>query len=476
MSTIILVILILLLVGLVLAIVKAKNNNNFWVWYLLASFALVAGFYLLLISVGTSNNNGKDRSSSSSSLNNNGIDGQEGTNDDEASRQSTFHAFTSVDDVQIVQLNKKRGKAVIVEIDYYQVLISNIDDELFQHKYIAAVKKNYELKKKYYYDLFKEKTKELERIEGQYIKTPLGSNQKDENVQGVKNLIGEIVDILNAIKSQDFNKVIDNLKLAISCNKRGLASLAGRDEIKQHICKQILAFSNNPSVFSSGHQNIVLFGPPGSGKTTCATTLAYCYNKSGIFVRDRYYKISTNEILSAYVNESTNKTRNVFYTSLEGLLFLDEAYGIVPSNPLTQSHGEDSINEIVGLLHDFCGKIIFMGAGYKDEMKRFLAANQGLARRFPHQIELKSYSWQTLVNIFASHIPVDVYLDKNLLCSLIKDGVENGAYSSQAGDLINIATGYLTLYYANVRHDEQTSRQCLIDAFNNFYPNYHVTM
>jgi ATP-dependent 26S proteasome regulatory subunit len=468
MSTIILLILLLLLIGLIVICVKAKNN--FWVWYVLASIALVVGFYLLLISLGGKDTNNGDKSKDKDNTNDNT------EKSSEIATQDNFHTFESTDEVQIMSLNKKRGKKTTTEPDYYTCLINKLNDESFQQQYIGAVKKNYEIKKKYYYDIYQAKTGELESIEGQYIKTPFGGNQKDENVQGTKNLINEVINILSAIRSEDFTKVIDNLKLAISCKKRGLASLVGREEIKQHICKQILAFANNPSVFSSGHQNIILFGPPGSGKTTCATTLAFCYNKSGIFVRDRYFKISTNEILSAYVNESTNKTRNVFYTCLEGLLFLDEAYAIVPSNPLVQSHGEDAITEIVGLLHDYCGKIIFMGAGYKDEMKRFLSANKGLDRRFPHQIELKPYSWQTLAAIFTSHIPADVYLDKNLLCSLIKDGVEMDIFDSQAGTMLNLSGNFLTLYYANANYDEQSARQCLIDTFNNFYPNYHVSL
>jgi len=476
-------VLLILLVAFVIAVsgmsVLKDKNKNFWLWYAVASLSFVLGFYLLMLAIASSNKrlaSGGSNSASSSNLTE--------LPTDEATGELNYYEFEPVDRQQFTQLTKVRGKrSAVASIDYYANLIAVMDDSNFQGRYVEAVKKNFAVKRKYYFGLLKDKSKELNQIQGQYVKTPYGSNQKDENVQSIKNLITEVTDIITTIDKTNYDTVIDNLRLAVGCKKRGLASLSGRDEIKQHICKQILAFVNNPIIFSSGHQNIILAGSPGSGKTTCATSLAFCYNKSGIFVRDRYYKISTNEILSAYVNESTNKTRNTFYSGLEGLILLDEAYQLVPKNPFDQTHADESIAEIVGLLHEYCGKTIFMMAGYETEMERVLSANQGLSRRFPHKIVLKPYNWQTLVRIFAAHVPTDVSLDTELLCSLVKDGVQNDVFVDQAGTIVNICNDFLTLYYsaaASVSSRTEaitnSAKECLVNAFNGYYPDYHVTL
>lgn len=494
------VILLLLLITFIVAVanisyLRAKTTSNFWVWYAVACVSLVIGFYLLLIAVGRAYNNKRRKNlteeveadaAAADSTGNNGS-----SNEDEVD----YYEFEPPNQTQFAPLNKKRGKKTVInQLDYYASLTSLINDNDFQVRYVEAVRANFNHKRRHYSQILRDKAKELSQITGQHAKTPYGTNQKDENVQSLKNLITELSDILVTIKNMNYDNVIANLREVIDNKKFGLASLLGREEIKQHICKQILAFANKPVIFSSGHQNIILVGSPGSGKTTCARALAYCYNKSGIFVRDRHYPISTNELLSAYVNESTNKTRNTFYSGLEGLVFLDEAYQLIPRNPLSPTHADDAITELVGLLHEYCGKIIFMMAGYESDMQRVLKANQGLNRRFPHKIKLEPYSWQTLTRIFAAHVPTDVRLDSELLCSLVKDGTDSGIFVDQAGTAVNICNDFLTLYYSalpNIRRSNdgnadlvdnsnssssRVAQECLVNAFNGYYPDYHVVL
>ena len=64
------------------------------------------------------------------------------------------------------------------------------------------------------------------------------------------------------------------------------------------------------------------------------------------------------------------------------------------------SYGQEAVATLVQLMEEYRGDLVVIAAGYEREMEAFLAANSGLASRFPKRIAFPDYSDGELVEIF----------------------------------------------------------------------------
>ena len=94
--------------------------------------------------------------------------------------------------------------------------------------------------------------------------------------------------------------------------------------------------------------------------------------------------------------------KEVCEEALGGVLFIDEAYRLVPEHE-GHSFGKDAINTLLKYMEDFRDQLVVIVAGYPTEMRRFLAANPGLASRFHFTLTFTSYTPDEIVAI-ARHV------------------------------------------------------------------------
>jgi hypothetical protein len=73
-----------------------------------------------------------------------------------------------------------------------------------------------------------------------------------------------------------------------------------------------------------------------------------------------------------------------------GVLFIDEAYGLDPSN---SSFAKDAIEMLLANMTDpkYEGKMIIILAGYPSDIHQLIQSNPGLPRRITEQIEFKAF-------------------------------------------------------------------------------------
>ncbi len=108
------------------------------------------------------------------------------------------------------------------------------------------------------------------------------------------------------------------------------------------------------------------------------------------------------DLVVGYVSQTAQRMKEVCEEALGGVLFIDEAYRLVPEHE-GHSFGKDAINTLLKYMEDFRDQLVVIVAGYPTEMRRFLAANPGLASRFHFTLTFESYTPAEIVAI-ARHI------------------------------------------------------------------------
>ena len=153
--------------------------------------------------------------------------------------------------------------------------------------------------------------------------------------------------------------------------------------------------------------HLVFNGSPGTGKTTVARIVARIYKDLGVLKKGHTVETDRSGLVANYVGQTATKTNAIVDSALNGVLFIDEAYALVPEGDNGQDYGMEAISTLLKRMEDDRDKLVVIIAGYTNEMKRFIDANPGLQSRFNRYINFPDYSASELVEIFK------VYMKKN---------------------------------------------------------------
>jgi type VII secretion ATPase EccA len=181
--------------------------------------------------------------------------------------------------------------------------------------------------------------------------------------------------------------------------------LIGLDNIKEQIAvwrteKQIehLLAEQGEEVTASDGEHMIFEGPPGTAKTTIARIVAEVLFGLGKLERPDVTEVSESDIVVGYVSQTASRMREVCEEALGGVLFIDEAYTLVPE---TEGHsfGKEAIDTLLKFMEDHRDKFVVIAAGYVQPMRRFLTANEGFASRFGITLTFSSYTPAEIVQI-----------------------------------------------------------------------------
>ncbi len=184
-----------------------------------------------------------------------------------------------------------------------------------------------------------------------------------------------------------------------------LDSMVGMDNIKKEIW-ELVQFTNmqmkRESLSGKGSgivPHIILTGNPGTGKTTVARKLGEIFHTIGILPSSRFVEVDKAGLIASYVGQTSEKVNRAVDSAMGGVLFIDEAYGLTPSDN-GDSFKQDAIDTLVKRMSDDKGKFIVIAAGYRKEMDLFLKSNSGLASRFQKTFNFEDYEPRELSSIF----------------------------------------------------------------------------
>ena len=164
--------------------------------------------------------------------------------------------------------------------------------------------------------------------------------------------------------------------------------------------------------------HLVFQGGAGTGKTTVARLFGRLYKSLGLLATDRVVEVTREDLVSGYVGQTATKTAAAVDSALDGVLFLDEAYGLV--RPDSQGDfGPEAVVELLKRMEDERDRLAVIAAGYPHEMTEFLATNSGFRSRFGETIHFEDYGPTELVQIFATFATaVDYELDADARAEL----------------------------------------------------------
>jgi len=395
---------------------------------------------------------------------------------------------TTLYDIKLVKFDEYTPSTFtsVIDIDKFEKLI---DDNNFIDKYKNAVNNLVTEKLKFY-------TKRIDELDSEYesmvqrsnMMRTIQPNYDVHHAMDFTSVINErviIQNIINKLKMLNIDIIQSNLKDILYDEEYGLRNMVGRDYIKNTLIQIIYSFANNPILFNKTFTNFAIYGPSGIGKTLLGKNIAYLLSKAMLLINSEFNIKSKSDLISQWLGGTSIKTKNVLLSSLEGVLFIDEAYQLVSKT--AKDYGADSITEMLTFLDKYIGKISVIVAGYEDRMETFMKFNQGLPRRFPYTLRLQSYTSQQLLDLLIKFLYDNGINDNELsdniytyLSQLINTLNNHNLFPKQAGDIQNLSI-YLTRRISSLYdikwnpNDETIFIPVIKEAFNDYleYSGYN---
>ncbi|KAL8489749.1 hypothetical protein ACS0TY_025586 [Phlomoides rotata] len=145
--------------------------------------------------------------------------------------------------------------------------------------------------------------------------------------------------------------------------------------------------------------HMAFLGNPGTGKTTLARLLGKLLHSIGVLSSDNVIEVQKTDLVAEYLGQTGPKTRKKIEEAMGGILFVDEAYQLVPKQSAAGhvDYGTEALEVIMSVLED--GGLLVVFAGYTEPMKRVFSSNEGFCRRVTHFFHFEDYSCEDLVEM-----------------------------------------------------------------------------
>lgn len=198
----------------------------------------------------------------------------------------------------------------------------------------------------------------------------------------------------------------DGFKTPIEFIESQFSRLVGLDSVKNEIRQQAqfievqkLRDGHGLRSSISPSRHLVFSGSPGTGKTVFARIVAGMYKRLGLLKTDKVVEVDRGSLVAGYIGQTAIKTKEVFESALDGVLFIDEAYTL--TSEVANDFGSEAIDTLLKLMEDHRDRIVVIVAGYKNRMEKFVNSNPGLSSRFNRYIDFPSYTNKELIEILS---------------------------------------------------------------------------
>lgn len=252
-----------------------------------------------------------------------------------------------------------------------------------------------------------------ELMEGQGIEEKavrLSQEVTRKTKKGEMAYVGE-VEMLNYYVKMPLDKLKENIdKISRERSFDRLRNMPGTKELVKNLEEYIETLKdarNNPSSIRF-RPHLVFSGNPGTGKTTVARLLADILREEGLLERGHLIEATVGDLEGEYVGQTRIKTQALCDRARGGILFIDEAYGLISGGHRNNvDYGKEAIEVLIQFMENNSDSLVIL-AGYKTDMENLIKnGNQGFMGRFNGKesfIDFKDYNESVLYQIFQRQI------------------------------------------------------------------------
>ena len=264
------------------------------------------------------------------------------------------------------------------------------------------------------------------------------------------------------IKYISFNKDVPLIKEIKSIEDvfKELDSLVGLNKVKKalHELVDLMTLKNKTDKLSIGNVNMhmVFLGNPGTGKTTIARLVADIMYNLGYIKENKLIEVSSKDLIAEYVGQTAIKTNSVIEKSLNGVLFIDEAYTLASSN---NSYNDEAIATLIQAMENYRDKLIVIFAGYTKEMQAFLNSNSGIVSRIGYTLEFDDYTTDELVKIFINFMSKSGFVVEDNAIEYLRSIIDNNRTMKNFGNarfIRNIFEKTIIKHASRVKNNKQS--------------------
>ena len=207
------------------------------------------------------------------------------------------------------------------------------------------------------------------------------------------------------IKNISFNKEVPLLKKELTTEEvfKDLNELVGLSKVKKVLYELVDMINLKEKAGSSLkikdiNLHMVFLGNPGTGKTTIARLIANILYNLKYIKENKLVEVSVKDLVAEYVGQTAPKTMSVIEKSMNGVLFIDEAYALAAKD--SNSYNAEAIATLIQAMENYRDKLVVIFAGYTKEMQDFINSNSGISSRIGYTLEFDDYTTDELIAIF----------------------------------------------------------------------------
>lgn len=219
----------------------------------------------------------------------------------------------------------------------------------------------------------------------------------------------------NSIKEAS-SKATDSVNEEEQDSYEVLQQLVGLESVKRTIDEMISRVEYNKLRIAQGNPpktstlHSAFLGNPGTGKTTVARLIGRILYDKGVITgkQFKFVEVDASDLLSRYVNQTSEQTKAKLEEALGGVLFIDEAYTLHKKG--TNETGQEAISTIMKFMEDHRDEIMVIFAGYTKQMEEFLGADPGLRGRIGYDFNFEDYTPDQIVTMGMHQLAQEHYI------------------------------------------------------------------